>query len=141
MSDREEYFQEFLEHRGVETPCESCNGYGTRWYNNTSTWLRGFGGAKITRDVCDTCWGSGDKDKKWTDIRAMELTKSQEIKSRALTLFADSFKTSMDILQPALNELCDELDKLGRGRKVRSRFFYELVSVLSKTIRGGMKGK
>lgn len=41
-------------------PCTRCNGYGVRLYGNTSTWRHTIGGAAMTTDVCDLCWGSGD---------------------------------------------------------------------------------
>lgn len=66
-----EVYLEFLERRGVETPCGKCDGFGTRTYPDTSTWRRGYGmaGQTLTNDVCDHCWGSGDQNKTWASWR------------------------------------------------------------------------
>lgn len=58
--------------RGVRTPCKKCRGIGTVTYGSTATWRGGIGGQAMTTDVCDQCWGSGDADRAWTNIREME---------------------------------------------------------------------
>ena len=70
-TDNEEYWWDFVTRRGVDIPCEGCKGLGTRTYSTTSTWRGGIGGATITTDVCDKCWGSGDKYKHWVNLRKM----------------------------------------------------------------------
>lgn len=42
--------------------CKDCKGTGKKWYSNTSTWRKGVGGERMTEDVCDKCWGSGDEE-------------------------------------------------------------------------------
>lgn len=69
---RRRLFQEFLEARGVESPCKECGGLGVRAYSSTSTWRGGIGGQAITNGVCDDCWGSGDSSRKWPSWRARE---------------------------------------------------------------------
>lgn len=64
-------FKEFLEYRGVEMPCGVCNGMGTRTYGSNTTWRGGIGGQVITLDVCNSCWGTGDKHRKGVDLIAM----------------------------------------------------------------------
>jgi len=49
--------------------CKTCNGIGTRVYASTSTWRGGIGGAAMTRDVCDSCWGTGRSDKQGINLR------------------------------------------------------------------------
>jgi DnaJ-class molecular chaperone len=41
--------------------CPDCQGQGKKHYANTSTWRYGIGGAAVTMDVCDKCWGSGSR--------------------------------------------------------------------------------
>lgn len=65
----ESYKQRVLSWRDVQDPCENCQGSGKRLYGSTSTWRGGIGGAAMTTDVCDKCWGSGDKYKLGTDLR------------------------------------------------------------------------
>lgn len=68
-----------LEHRfpkfnGTITLCEKCGGTGYFSYSNTGTWLSENSsipmivGQAFTYDVCDKCWGSGDKDRPWTNL-------------------------------------------------------------------------
>lgn len=60
-----------LEWRGI-TPgqeCEPCEGSGIKVYPSTATWRGGIGGAAMTKDVCNHCWGSGVRDKPWPNWR------------------------------------------------------------------------
>ena len=52
--------------------CTTCGGTGKKVYASTSTWRGGIGGAAMTEDVCDKCWGSGDELAPGTDLRASE---------------------------------------------------------------------
>lgn len=61
--------QEICDLRSVETPCDRCSGLGVKTYGSTATWKGGVGGQMLTSDVCDSCWGSGDSRKPWTDLR------------------------------------------------------------------------
>ena len=72
--ERERKFDDMLNWRGIEReagdePCSKCSGSGVRVYGTTSTWRGGVGGCAITPDVCDQCWGSGVKDRPWTNLR------------------------------------------------------------------------
>jgi hypothetical protein len=57
------------EEKNNEDACPRCNGEGIAMYGSTSTWHGGIGGCAMTYDVCDDCWGSGSKTKKWIDLR------------------------------------------------------------------------
>lgn len=63
----------FLELRGIEpdNACSACGGIGKRTYPNTTTWRGGIGGQMMTTDVCDKCWGSGDKTHTWLNLRVV----------------------------------------------------------------------
>lgn len=50
--------------------CEKCMGWGKYAYGSTATWHGGIGGARMTTDVCDACWGSGSKSRPWPSHRA-----------------------------------------------------------------------
>ena len=68
---------EMLAWRGIypeagDTPCPVCSGSGVRTYGDTSTWRGGVGGSAMTTDICDTCWGSGNSDRPWTDLRRVD---------------------------------------------------------------------
>lgn len=60
-----------MHQRGVEVPCEKCSGIGVRAYPNTATWAGGIGGSMVTPDVCDVCWGTGDKHRKGVNLRTL----------------------------------------------------------------------
>lgn len=49
----------------MESVCKKCDGTGTLTYGNTSTYWHGVGGAAMTHDVCEGCWGSGDESRPW----------------------------------------------------------------------------
>ena len=80
--------QDFMMYyKGIENPCPTCGGLGTRAYGSTATWYGGIGGQMITQGICDKCWGSGDKDKTWTNLRVLRsiLTKEQITKYSDIT--------------------------------------------------------
>lgn len=83
MIDKETY-QEILDLRGVQTPCERCSGFGYRAYGSTSTWRGGIGGSAITGGVCDHCWGSGDQVSPWPSWRAHEAAVVERDEARAV---------------------------------------------------------
>lgn len=57
--------------RGIDPAeaCKECGGSGSKVYGDTSTWRRGVGGQSLTQDVCDHCWGSGNRLAPWPDRR------------------------------------------------------------------------
>lgn len=61
-----------LHWRGVMNPCKTCSGSGVRMYGSTSTWHGGPGGQMFTNGVCDRCWGSGEADQPWTNLRKIK---------------------------------------------------------------------
>lgn len=48
-----------------EDRCAACGGSGILIYGSTATWHGGVGGQAMTSDVCNKCWGSGDKHTPW----------------------------------------------------------------------------
>lgn len=65
----ENYNQSFLDARNISEPCPRCSGLGVTAYGNTSTWRGGIGGSMMTSGICDKCWGSGDKNRPWVNLR------------------------------------------------------------------------
>jgi DnaJ-class molecular chaperone len=63
----------------VDEVCKACRGTGEQTYGSTSTWRGGIGGAALTTDVCDQCWGSGDTKNPWYDIRAAEAEVGEQV--------------------------------------------------------------
>lgn len=52
--------------------CLKCDGFGLMIYPNTATWHGGIGGARLTLDVCQFCWGSGSASQPWPSWRDRE---------------------------------------------------------------------
>lgn len=92
---RQESFKEFLEIRGIDTPCKACGGMGVRSYGCTSTWKGGIGGQMITPGTCDKCWGSGDANSPGVNLRQVV-----------------SDRTKIDGLEAALAEKDAEIQRL-----------------------------
>src|SRR5574342_79379 len=89
-------------YRGVslDRACESCGGWGVRLYGSEATWRGGIGGAAMTRDTCDACWGSGDRERAGIDLRTMvaKLCAAREALREACDLFASD---GYDLCLPA----------------------------------------
>ena len=133
--------REFLIWRGVQDPCGRCSGSGTTWYGSTSTWRGGIGGASMTRDVCDQCWGTGDKHRTGEDLRKLHATMKAEIAKAAVTLLTEAVGARMSVTRDAVVELIGELDRLSRGRKQRPPFFYDICRSLSKRLQLAIEAK
>jgi len=71
MTDNTKHQEMLLACRGIDIgeECPTCQGLGVKMYANTSTWGYGIGGSACTVDACDTCWGSGKKDRPWPSHR------------------------------------------------------------------------
>ena len=106
-----------LEWRGVDTPCERCGGSGVFSYASTALWRGGMGGASISNGVCDHCWGSGDANNPWTDLRALRDTENERIAKAAGKLLERSIGAEFETIKPAIEHLCALLDKQARRRK------------------------
>ena len=74
----------------IEEPCGTCGGIaGRRIYGSTSTWRGGIGGAAMTEDVCDKCWGTGDLANKGRDLREM-CKRARDMGKRSLQARIDA---------------------------------------------------
>lgn len=64
----------FLEWRGIpeEDYCKKCSGSGVVSYGSTSTWRGGIGGQMMTNGICDKCWGSGNENNPWLNLRLLK---------------------------------------------------------------------
>lgn len=113
----EDLHQRFLLWRGVEDPCDTCKGSGVRAYANTATWHGGMGGASITHDVCDQCWGSGDKHEPWTNLREQERTLNARVTREALTLVERRLGLRFDDMRGGLTEIAAEVEKIANKRR------------------------
>lgn len=109
----------FLKERNVGTPCSACHGMGVKWYSSGATWHGGMGTASCEKDVCDTCWGSGDAEKHWLDLRENAKERSRWEASQVVAWFKDRVGFASDtILRRSFDELDRVLDKETRRRKL-----------------------
>lgn len=83
--DSEEFYRAALDWRGIDDPCSICGGSGVRAYSATSTWRGGgVGGQAITSGVCDTCWGSGDRNQPWQSHRRVAALEAEVKRLRSM---------------------------------------------------------
>lgn len=124
-----------LQWRHVRTPCARCEGSGVLGYANGATWRGGAGGASITYDVCNLCWGSGDSTRPFENRKAREKSIRDEVQRRAADLLAKSMGSGLSTLRPGLLMLAGELERLGRGRKPRPLGYYASCTRLAALLR------
>jgi hypothetical protein len=74
----DELTDECLQWRGIMPgeECRTCGGTGWLTYGSTATFWGGIGGAALTSDACNKCWGSGMRDQPWPDRRKARLPAS-----------------------------------------------------------------
>lgn len=118
---------------GPSQKCQTCQGQGWKWYGSTATWRGGIGGQAMTQDVCDDCWGSGDRDYPGYDIREAEAKHRTSVRQEANEHLARRLGAGLRLEQGQL-ELAEELEKWSRKRKA-TREFVNLASILADELR------
>lgn len=106
----------FLQWRGVEDPCLKCDGAGIRLYSSTATWRGGIGGAMMTNDVCDSCWGTGDRYRTGTDLRRMRAEEERRVAERAVDLLAQRAGATLSTARADVIVIVTALRALGGKR-------------------------
>ena len=136
-----------LQWRGIDlvNKCTRCNGRGVRWYGSGSTWRGGAGVSRPTRDVCDACWGSGDRTKPWTDLRRLRDEQNErEARNGVESLLQQA---GVRRCQSEVLAIADVLEGFANGRYARSVLYRDGVGVaageialaLAKVLRNGVK--
>lgn len=119
-----------------ENLCLKCTGSGRRMYGSTATWRGGMGGAKMTVDVCDECWGSGTPLRPGMDLRKHLDEVDISVAERALDLIGRSVGASMSSTHPAIRIIAETLEKLANKRGVPAApHLPEVARGLAKTLR------
>lgn len=122
--------------RGVEDPCGRCGGAGTCVYASGATWRRGMGTASPERDVCDRCWGTGDKFRSGANLRALRDEEDRRVAERAVDLVAEAFGASIGTVRGAVPHLIAALDKVADKRGApAATFLPELAIGLGNMLR------
>lgn len=136
----------WLAERGVTDPCPSCAGEGRKAYGNTSTWRKGFGGQAITWDVCDVCWGTGDRFRKGCDLRAWRDQEARETARYAVELLAKAAGAPYEHSQAAVTAivalLLREAVTAGRRRVVGVKappWMAQHLTTLADTLENGIR--
>ena len=108
--------------RGIDDLCPACRGWGVRTYGSTATWRGGMGGAMMTLDVCDKCWGTGDEHRHGTDIRALEAQRAAWEKEQCLQYFARVTGCNISSMAKHIIAMADILAANERKRKIPAGF-------------------
>lgn len=101
-----------LNARGVEVACPVCKGLGVRLYANGSTWRGGMGTNMYCRDVCDTCWGSGDANRHWQNLRDLDKEIEEMVAKMAGEYLARRCGAGLRAMRPAIYALADKLPRV-----------------------------
>lgn len=120
--------------RYVDAICPRCQGDGQRAYSSTSTWRGGMGGASISYDVCDACWGTGDAQNPGCDLRLLRDQADAEATRRAAKLLEDAMGAGLGTLAPAQRFLADVLLAAARKRSA-PQWCYNLAHLLARKLR------
>lgn len=147
MTDHVNDKKQMMQWRGIrneEDACRMCNGSGRRCYGDTSTWRGGMGGCAMTWDVCDKCWGSGDRYCPGVDLRVLRDQESKRVAERAINLLANSCGVGLangavwDIVV-AIEDLANRAAKPRRGaQKAYNEWTYNMARGLARALRAGI---
>lgn len=104
--------------------CSGCEATGRKCYPNTSGWFGGVGGCAITQDLCDTCWGSGDEEYPFRNLR--EMTERYEARVSQATF--DSFLQKLNFQGPHMRAevqgVVDVLNKVDQGDVLKGKLSF-----------------
>jgi uncharacterized protein YlxW (UPF0749 family) len=114
QNQREHMYDTMLQWRGIERengdePCRGCNGSGVRAYGNTTTWRGGVGGQVITSDVCDKCWGSGNSENVWVNLKSIARISRKEAE---LVDVCGQLRAEVERLRDQVNAKNSEIESL-----------------------------
>jgi HEAT repeat protein len=95
-----------------------------------------MGTTKSERDICDTCWGTGDADRHGLDLRKLKADEDVRVAERAAELLARAVGASLDNCRPAIAYLIGVIDKVSNKRGAPAApYLPELAQALANTLR------
>lgn len=106
-----------LDWRYVTDPCEVCGGRGARPYNTSATWRGGAAVPGHSIDVCDRCWGTGDRFRRGVNLRVMRDEERVRVAELAVSAIAEAAGATIDICRAQILELVRELRALETRRR------------------------
>lgn len=126
-------------YRGVEDPCLRCQGLGIATYSSGATWRGGMGTTKSERDVCDSCWGTGDRYRTGVDLRRLRDEEQQRVALAAVTELAESAGATMPVVAGAVSHIIRALDVIIDKRGAPAApYLPEMAKALGNTLRRAM---
>lgn len=120
-----------------EDACERCNGMGAHWYSSGATWRGGMGTASCEWDVCAECWGSGDRNKSWTNLRKVDEVIERLRAATSARWFAEKAGLGFSHMRSSLVRLSEVVTRETRRRKVEGVdlfTYYRTAEILAGAI-------
>jgi hypothetical protein len=75
-----------------------------------------MGGQTITVDVCDACWGSGERDRPWANLRTMRNDIERMVAERAVDALARAAGATLQTTRKEVAEIAEILRTASRKR-------------------------
>jgi hypothetical protein len=123
-------------YRGVEDPCLRCHGLGTVMYSSGATWRGGAGTTSCERDVCDSCWGTGDRYRTGCDLRRLRDEEAKRVAQAAIDLLANSAGAQLGTCGGAVLHIIRALDAIVDKRGAPAApYLPEMARALGNTLR------
>lgn len=134
---RDDLHEQFLHWRDIEPAdaCGTCNGSGHRAYGSTTTWRGGVGGQMATRDVCDRCWGTGDRYRPGCDLRKLRAEEAKRVAEAAVDALARSCGATLRTSGPAVLKIAETLRTAAKKRNADG------IWVLAEVAAGLQRGR
>lgn len=126
--------EDFLHRRGVENPCERCAGAGYYVYGNSATWRGGMGAASPQRDVCDVCWGTGDRYRTGVDLRRLRSEEAVRVANAAASALANACGAQLSSCHVNIHKIIAWLETLVDKRNTPADL-QGLTQALANTLR------
>jgi len=108
----------FLRLRGVNDPCDKCKGLGSYNYSSGATWRGGMGTCAFQHDICDKCWGTGDKYRIGTDLRKLEAERKAWEENQVLEYLARRLGCGIPRIANRIKQLAEICGKQANKRKL-----------------------
>jgi len=128
--------------------CGRCGGTGYFMYSNSGLWRNMQGRIVMhafTPGVCDACWGSGDADRPWTDLRKLEQEHSEALAAASVEDLARAAGVKYESMRAATTSIADVLEQSmtpealkAKGRPIG---FRELTRHLATVIRNAIAAR
>jgi hypothetical protein len=81
-------------------------------------WMGGMGGASMTPGVCDKCWGSGDREHPWANLKAMRNSEEARIRKGVEEWLSNRLGVNLNQQREMLKRIADVVEKESSRRKV-----------------------